>query len=115
MLHNLNGAQSEWKNPEDWKTLVKAQESGHNTYFKDTLLIQGFDENESSIVDFEVSGKYDFFYPIDSGIKGASESKAIRLYPGSSLTLTWDKTLYNGFSTVGRFCVPFAVQNVNMF
>ncbi len=114
LVVNVSVAQSEWKNPEDWKTLVKAQESGHNTYFKDTLLIQGFDENESSIVDFEVSGKYDFFYPIDSGIKGASESKAIRLYPGSSLTLTWDKTLYNGFSTVGRFCVPFAAQNVNI-
>lgn len=113
LVVNVSVAQSEWRNPEDWKTLVKAQESGHNTYFKDTLLIQGFDENESSIVDFEVSGKYDFFYPIDSGIKGASESKAIRLYPGSSLKMVFDETTpYYKFETP-EIRIPFAIQNVN--
>ena len=78
-------AQSEWFSPLQWESLIQDQQK--NLIIRDTVLYQGFDSDNPRTINYTVSGKYDFFYPQEEGIQGASDSRAIRLYPGSRLTI----------------------------
>lgn len=93
-------AQSEWLSPLQWKSLV--QDPQKNLIIRDTVLYQSFDSDNPFSINYTVSGQYDFFYPREEGIQGASDSRAIRLYPGSTLTidtliypaLKWQKYIF---------------------
>lgn len=100
-------AQSEWLSPLQWESLI--QDRQKNLIIKDTVLYQSFDSDNPLSINYTVSGKYDFFYPQEEGIKGASDSRAIRLYPGSILTI--DPILYSALQRV-ELHIPFAVQQV---
>ena len=94
LVVNVSVAQSEWRNPEDWKTLVSNKNENPVGAVKDTIFLQGFDDEEYNILDYTVTGKHDFFYPKDEGIRGASDSRAIRLYPGSVLSFNFESLPY---------------------
>lgn len=101
-------AQSEWFSPHQWESLV--QDSQKNPIIRDTVLYQSFDSDNPLSINYSVSGQYDFFYPQEEGILGASDSRAIRLYPGSTLTI--DPILYSALQQV-ELHIPFAVQQVS--
>lgn len=101
-------AQSEWLSPLQWKSLV--QDPQKNLIIRDTVLYQSFDSDNPLSINYTVSGKYDFFYPQEEGIQGASGSRAIRLYPGS--TLTMDTLIYPALK-MAEIHIPFAFQHVN--
>lgn len=101
-------AQSEWLSPLQWKSLV--QDPQKNLIIRDTVLYQSFDSDNPLSINYTVSGKYDFFYPREEGIKGASDSRAIRLYPGSTLTI--DTLIYPALK-MAEIHIPFAFQHVN--
>ena len=101
-------AQSEWLSPLQWKSLV--QDPQKNLVIRDTVLYQSFDSDNPLSINYTVSGKYDFFYPQEEGIQGASGSRAIRLYPGS--TLTMDTLIYPALK-MAEIHIPFAFQHVN--
>lgn len=101
-------AQSEWLSPLQWKSLV--QDPQKNLIIRDTVLYQGFDSDNPRTINYTVSGKYDFFYPQEEGIQGASDSRAIRLYPGSRLTI--DTLIYPALK-MAEIHIPFAFQHVN--
>lgn len=101
-------AQSEWLSPLQWKSLV--QDPHKNLIIRDTVLYQSFDSDNPLSINYTVSGKYDFFYPQEAGIQGASDSRAIRLYPGSTLTI--DTLIYPALK-MAEIHIPFAFQHVN--
>lgn len=101
-------AQSEWFFPQQWESLV--QDPQKNPIIRDTVLYQSFDSDNPLSINYSVSGQYDFFYPQEEGILGASDSRAIRLYPGSTLTI--DPILYSALQQV-ELHIPFAVQQVS--
>ena len=101
-------AQSEWLSPLQWKSLV--QDPQKNLIIRDTVLYQSFDSDNPLSINYTVSGQYDFFYPREEGIKGASDSRAIRLYPGSTLTI--DTLIYPALK-MAEIHIPFAFQHVN--
>lgn len=101
-------AQSEWFSPQQWESLV--QDPQKNPIIRDTVLYQSFDSDNPLSINYSVSGQYDFFYPQEEGIQGASDSRAIRLYPGSTLTI--DPILYSALQQV-ELHIPFAVQQVS--
>lgn len=101
-------AQSEWLSPLQWKSLV--QDPQKNLIIRDTVLYQSFDSDNPLSINYTVSGKYDFFYPQEEGIQGASDSRAIRLYPGSTLTI--DTLIYPALK-MAEIHIPFAFQHVN--
>lgn len=101
-------AQSEWLSPLQWKSLV--QDPQKNLIIRDTVLYQSFDSDNPLSINYTVSGKYDFFYPREEGIQGASDSRAIRLYPGSTLTI--DTLIYPALK-MAEIHIPFAVQQVS--
>lgn len=101
-------AQSEWFSPQQWESLV--QDPQKNPIIRDTVLYQSFDSDNPLSVNYTVSGQYDFFYPKEESIQGASDSRAIRLYPGSTLTI--DPILYSALQQV-ELHIPFAVQQVS--
>ena len=101
-------AQSEWLSPLQWKSLV--QDSQKNLIIRDTVLYQSFDSDNPLSINYTVSGQYDFFYPQEEGIQGASDSRAIRLYPGSRLTI--DTLIYPALK-MAEIHIPFAFQHVN--
>lgn len=101
-------AQSEWLSPLQWKSLV--QDPQKNLIIRDTVLYQSFDSDNPLSINYTVSGKYDFFYPREEGIQGASDSRAIRLYPGSILTI--DTLIYPALK-MAEIHIPFAFQHVN--
>lgn len=101
-------AQSEWLSPHEWDSLVQNQQK--NPVIRDTVLYQSFDSDNPLSVNYRVSGKYDFFYPKEAGIQGSSDSRAIRLYPGS--TLTFDTIVYPALEKAMIY-VPFAIQHIN--
>lgn len=101
-------AQSEWLSPLQWKSLV--QDPQKNLIIRDTVLYQSFDSDNPLSINYTVSGKYDFFYPQEEGIQGASDSRAIRLYPGSRLTI--DTLIYPALK-MAEIHIPFAFQHVN--
>lgn len=105
-------AQSVWINPLSWDE--KVNDAAANAPTKDTLLVESFDEDELSMLDYSVTkGKYDFFYPADEGIKGASASKSIRIYPGTTLEINIDKSIFDPFSGSWEVIMNYAVQKVN--
>lgn len=101
-------AQSEWLSPLQWKSLV--QDPQKNLIIRDTVLYQSFDSDNPLSINYTVSGQYDFFYPQEEGIQGASDSRAIRLYPGSRLTI--DTLIYPTLK-MAEIHIPFAFQHVN--
>lgn len=101
-------AQSEWFSPLQWESLIQDQQK--NLIIRDTVLYQGFDSDNPRTINYTVSGKYDFFYPQEEGIQGASDSRAIRLYPGSTLTI--DTLIYPALK-MAEIHIPFAVQQVS--
>lgn len=101
-------AQSEWFSPLQWESLIQDQQK--NLIIRDTVLYQGFDSDNPRTINYTVSGKYDFFYPQEEGIPGASDSRAIRLYPGSRLTI--DTLIYPALK-MAEIHIPFAFQHVN--
>lgn len=101
-------AQSEWFSPQQWESLI--QDSQKNPIIRDTVLYQSFDSDNPLSINYSVSGQYDFFYPKEESIQGASDSRAIRLYPGSTLTI--DPILYSALQRV-ELHIPFAVQQVS--
>lgn len=101
-------AQSEWFSPQQWESLV--QDSQKNPIIRDTVLYQSFDSDNPLSINYSVSGQYDFFYPQEEGILGASDSRAIRLYPGSTLTI--DTLVYPALK-MAEIHIPFAFQHVN--
>lgn len=101
-------AQSEWFSPQQWESLV--QDSQKNPIIRDTVLYQSFDSDNPHSINYSVSGQYDFFYPQEEGILGASDSRAIRLYPGSTLTID---TLIYPVLKMAEIHIPFAFQHVN--
>lgn len=101
-------AQSEWFSPLQWESLIQDQQK--NLIIRDTVLYQGFDSDNPRTINYTVSGKYDFFYPQEEGIQGASDSRAIRLYPGSTLTI--DTLIYPALK-MAEIHIPFAFQHVN--
>jgi len=101
-------AQSEWFSPLQWESLIQDQQK--NLIIRDTVLYQGFDSDYPRTINYTVSGKYDFFYPQEEGIQGASDSRAIRLYPGSRLTI--DTLIYPALK-MAEIHIPFAFQHVN--
>ena len=101
-------AQSEWLSPLQWKSLV--QDPQKNLIIRDTVLYQSFDSDNPLSINYTVSGQYDFFYPQEEGIQGASDSRAIRLYPGSRLTI--DTLIYPALK-MAEIHIPFAFQHVN--
>ena len=101
-------AQSEWLSPLQWKSLV--QDPQKNLIIRDTVLYQSFDSDNPLSINYTVSGQYDFFYPREEGIQGASDSRAIRLYPGSTLTI--DTLIYPALK-MAEIHIPFAFQHVN--
>lgn len=101
-------AQSEWFSPQQWESLV--QDPQKNPIIRDTVLYQSFDSDNPLSINYSVSGQYDFFYPQEEGILGASDSRAIRLYPGSTLTI--DTLIYPALK-MAEIHIPFAVQQVN--
>lgn len=101
-------AQSEWLSPLQWKSLV--QDPQKNLIIRDTVLYQSFDSDNPLSINYTVSGKYDFFYPREEGIQGTSDSRAIRLYPGSTLTI--DTLIYPALK-MAEIHIPFALQHVN--
>ena len=101
-------AQSEWFSPQQWESLV--QDSQKNPIIRDTVLYQSFDSDNPHSINYSVSGQYDFFYPQEEGIQGASDSRAIRLYPGSTLTI--DTLVYPALK-MAEIHIPFAFQHVN--
>lgn len=101
-------AQSEWLSPLQWKSLV--QDPQKNLIIRDTVLYQGFDSDSPLSINYTVSGRYDFFYPQEEGIRGASDSRAIRLYAGSTLTV--DTLIYPALK-MAEIHIPFALQHVN--
>ena len=101
-------AQSEWLSPLQWESLV--QDPQKNLIIRDTVLYQSFDSDNPLSINYTVSGKYDFFYPREEGIQGASDSRAIRLYPGSILTI--DTLIYPALK-MAEIHIPFAFQHVN--
>ena len=100
-------AQSEWFSPLQWKSLV--QDPQKNLIIRDTVLYQSFDSDNPLSINYTVSGQYDFFYPQEEGIQGASDSRAIRLYPGSRLTI--DTLIYPALK-MAEIHIPFAFQHV---
>ena len=105
-------AQSEWTDPLSWDKNVNDVQL--NVPVKQTLLIEGFDDSELSLTRYEVTkGKHDFFYPNEVGIKGASASKSIRLYPGTALDIYIDKNMFDPFSNKWELRMTYAVQDVN--
>lgn len=114
LVVNVSVAQSEWRNPEDWKTLVSNKNENPVGAVKDTIFLQGFDDEEYNILDYTVTGKHDFFYPKNEGIRGASDSRAIRLYPGSVLSFNFESLPYEKTERYSsEINVPFALQHVN--
>lgn len=101
-------AQSEWFSPLQWESLIQDQQK--NLIIRDTVLYQGFDSDNPRTINYTVSGKYDFFYPQEEGIQGASDSRVIRLYPGSRLTI--DTLIYPALK-MAEIHIPFAFQHVN--
>ena len=101
-------AQSEWFSPLQWESLIQDQQK--NLIIRDTVLYQGFDSDNPRTINYTVSGKYDFFYPQEEGIQGASDSRAIRLYPGSRLRI--DTLIYPALK-MAEIHIPFAFQHVN--
>ena len=101
-------AQSEWFSPQQWESLV--QDPQKNPIIRDTVLYQSFDSDNPLSTNYSVSGQYDFFYPQEEGIQGASDSRAIRLYPGSTLTI--DTLIYPALK-MAEIHIPFAFQHVN--
>lgn len=101
-------AQSEWFSPQQWESLV--QDPQKNPIIRDTVLYQSFDSDNPLSINYSVSGQYDFFYPQEEGIQGASDSRAIRLYPGSTLTI--DTLIYPALK-MAEIHIPFAFQHVN--
>lgn len=101
-------AQSEWLSPLQWKSLV--QDPQKNLIIRDTVLYQSFDSDNPLSINYTVSGQYDFFYPREEGIQGASDSRAIRLYSGSTLTI--DTLIYPALK-MAEIHIPFAFQHVN--
>ncbi len=101
-------AQSEWFSPQQWESLV--QDSQKNPIIRDTVLYQSFDSDNPLSINYSISGQYDFFYPQEEGIQGASDSRAIRLYPGSTLTI--DTLIYPALK-MAEIHIPFAFQHVN--
>lgn len=101
-------AQSDWLSPLQWKSLV--QDPQKNLVIRDTVLYQSFDSDNPLSINYTVSGQYDFFYPREEGIQGASDSRAIRLYPGSTLTI--DTLIYPALK-MAEIHIPFAFQHVN--
>lgn len=101
-------AQSEWFFPQQWESLV--QDPQKNPIIRDTVLYQSFDSDNPLSINYSVSGQYDFFYPQEEGIQGASDSRAIRLYPGSTLTI--DTLIYPALK-MAEIHIPFAFQHVN--
>lgn len=101
-------AQSEWLSPLQWKSLV--QDPHKNLIIRDTVLYQSFDSDNPLSINYTVFGQYDFFYPQEAGIQGASDSRAIRLYPGSTLTI--DTLIYPALK-MAEIHIPFAFQHVN--
>ena len=101
-------AQSEWLSPLQWKSLV--QDPQKNLIIRDTVLYQSFDSDNPLSINYTVSGQYNFFYPQEEGIQGASDSRAIRLYPGSRLTI--DTLIYPALK-MAEIHIPFAFQHVN--
>lgn len=101
-------AQSEWFSPLQWESLIQDQQK--NLIIRDTVLYQGFDSDNPRTINYTVSGQYDFFYPQEEGIQGASDSRAIRLYPGSRLTI--DTLIYPALK-MAEIHIPFAFQHVN--
>lgn len=106
--NNPISAQSEWFFPQQWESLV--QDPQKNPIIRDTVLYQSFDSDNSLSINYSVSGQYDFFYPQEEGILGASDSRAIRLYPGSTLTI--DTLIYPALK-MAEIHIPFAFQHVN--
>ena len=105
-------AQSEWTDPLSWEKNVNDVKL--NVPVKQTLLIEGFDDSELSLTRYEVTkGKHDFFYPNEVGIKGASASKSIRLYPGTALDIYIDKNMFDPFSNKWDLRMTYAVHDVN--
>ena len=102
-------AQSEWFSPLQWESLIQDQQK--NLIIRDTVLYQGFDSDNPRTINYTVSGKYDFFYPQEEGIQGASDSRAIRLYPGSRLTI--DTLIYPALK-MAEIHIPFAFQHVSI-
>lgn len=100
-------AQSEWTHPGSWTQLVSS--SKNPTLEKDTVVLQDFDGSKYQ-VNYSVEGKYDYFYPKEEGIFNSSDSKAIRLYPGS--VLTFDEYEFDAYNSV-QLNVPYAIQHVN--
>ena len=76
-------AQKEWFNPLNWAAQVNDVKKNPKILHK--LYVQGFDEDDEGLLDYKVSGKHDFIIPKEYDIKGGSETRAIRLYPGSKL------------------------------
>ena len=114
LVVNVSVAQSKWTNPEDWETLVSNKRENPTEAVKDTIFLQGFDEEEYNILDYTVTGKHDFFYPKEEGIRGASDSRAIRLYPGSTLSFNFESLPYDKTASKrSEINIPFAVQHVN--
>ena len=114
LVVNVSVAQSKWTNPEDWETLVSNKRENPTEAVKDTIFLQGFDEEEYNIWDYTVTGKHDFFYPKEEGIRGASDSRAIRLYPGSTLSFNFESLPYDKTASKrSEINIPFAVQHVN--
>ena len=106
-------AQSEWTNPQLWSEQVNDATS-LNIPVKDTVIIEGFDESELSMTKYSVTkGNHDFFYPSETGIKGASSSKAIRIYPGTALDIYIDKEVFGPLFGSWNMMMRYAVQNVN--
>lgn len=101
-------AQSEWLSPLQWESLI--QDRQKNLIIKDTVLYQSFDSDSPLSINYTVSGRYDFFYPQEEGIRGASDSRAIRLYAGSTLTV--DTLIYPALK-MAEIHIPFALQHVN--
>lgn len=98
--------------PSSWETMVK--DSLLNPISEDTLLIEGFDEREISLTsNITATGKHDWFYPKEENIRGASDTKAIRLYPGASVEIEFDPAIFDQITTKWMMLLNYAAQNVN--
>ncbi len=96
-------AQSEWLNPLNWS--IQVNDEAQNPKIVHKLYVQGFDEDDKGLLDYQVSGKHDFIIPNEYNIQGGSDTRAIRLFPGSKLVFD---VVDFGEQAIATFKIPFA-------
>lgn len=112
LLTWTTSAQTTWTSPSSWNAMVN--DTQLNPSGEDTLLIEGFDEREISLTsNITATGKHDWFYPKEENIRGASDTKAIRLYPGASVEIEFDPAPFDQITSNWMMLLNYAAQNVN--